>query len=136
MNPSIGLHGTAHRGPADPFRGVSRAEVPVRYANPRERALADTAVPPWQDLSKQPIYETPSPARVRWRAAACLSRIVTGMLLLPALFGLAVVSGGFVGSLVALELQHACIFGAIALFFFQLVGGLLRWTVQAPPTEV
>ncbi len=133
MHPSLGPHGDAQRGPVDPFRGVSRAEVPVRYASPRERALAETTVPQWRDLAAEPVYEAPSPEELLCRGVSCVSTVVTGLLILPVLFALAVVVGGFAGSLMALELLYAYVFATATFLLFHLLAGLLRWTVQAPP---
>ncbi len=60
------------------------------------------------------------------------SRVMTGLLILPTLFALAVVAGGFAASLMALEFVFAYLFAAVALFLFYLLAGCLRWTVQTP----
>jgi len=128
MNPVIGPCGDAR--PRDPFRGVSLLEIPRRYASARERALADTRTPRWPDLSEDRIYEPPSAASVVWRGVLWLSRVATGLLILPTLFGLALTVGGFIGCAMAQDFRVALSFVTLALMAWYLLVGLLQWTVQ------
>ncbi len=61
-----------------------------------------------------------------------MTRVITGLLVVPTLYALAVVAGGFAGSLMALKLLNACLFAVVAPFLFHVLARLLRWTVQAP----
>ncbi len=132
MMPSIELRDDAQRHRHGPFRGVSSVEIHARNDSPRERALAETENPRWRDLSRDRLYEPPTPTSLVWRGLLWLTRLVAGLLLLPTLFLCAVVMGGFAGSLLGLQFFNAYVFAALAYFLFHLLAGLLRWTVQAP----
>ena len=117
----------------DPFRGVSQVEIPRRYASPRERALADTEVPQWTSLSTNRIQlPPPSGCALALRGFSYVSRAITALLVLPVLFTLAVAVGGIVGSLVGLQLVNAYLFATLGFFVWQVLAGLLRWTVREP----
>lgn len=136
MNPSNGPYGDAPGHGADPFRGVSQVEIPRRYRSPRERALAETHVPQWTNLSANRIrLPPPSECALAWRGFIFITRGVTAVLVMPVLFALAIAAGGIVGSLMALQFVHAYIFAALGYFAWYLLAGLLRWTIQVPTDD-
>lgn len=132
MNPSSGPRDDAPGHGGDPFRGVSQAEIPRRYSSARERALAETEVPQWTNLSTNRIQlPPPSGCALAWRAVIGLTRVITALLILPTLFAFATLAGGVAGSLMAFEFVLALIFCSLALYAWVLLAGLLRWTIHA-----
>lgn len=131
MTSSIGPHRDAQGHPGDPFRGVSRVELPQRSLSPREQALAETTVPPWRDICTHRIRgRLPTPCSWQQRGFVCLTRMVTGLLIVPTLFAFGLVAGGVVGSLMATQFAGACLFVALGFPLWHLLAGLLRWTVS------
>ncbi len=116
----------------DPFRGVSRVEIPKRYSSPRERALAETAVPAWPRLLGAPVPAPPAkPAVVR--LALGLLRVVAGLLLVFALFGLSLIlaaCAAFLADCHMITASLAC--AVLGLVDVYSALQLLRWTVHGP----